>query len=166
MLHQVARVLGALAGIALMALAAYILASRPPAPAVEFTTLDGERLSMRDLRGKVVLVNFCATSCATCIKEMPDVIRTYERFAPRGFELIAVAMSYDPPESVRNDTTQHRLPFKVVLDTQGRTAAALDNVNLTPTGVLIDKTGRDLRRIVGEPNFAALHALINQELTQ
>lgn len=163
-LPHLAKVLAALVGAALLALAAYVLLARPAAPAVDFTTLDGERISMRDLRGKVVYINFWATSCATCIKEMPDVIKTYERFAPRGFELLAVAMEYDPPEYVRNYTQQHRLPFKVVLDTQGRIAAAFDNVNLTPTTVLIDKNGKVLRRIIGEPDFAALHALIDREL--
>lgn len=97
-LPHLAKVFAALVGAALLALAAYVLLARPAAPAIDFTTLDGERISMRDLRGKVVFVNFWATSCATCIKEMPDVIKTYERFAPRGFELLAVAMSYDPPE--------------------------------------------------------------------
>lgn len=163
-LPHLAKVLAAIVGTALLALTAYVLLARPAAPAVDFTTLDGERISMRDLRGKVVYINFWATSCATCIKEMPDVIKIYERFAPRGFELLAVAMSYDPPEYVRNYTQQHRLPFKVVLDTQGRIAAAFDNVNLTPTAVLIDKNGKVLRRIIGEPDFIALHALIDSEL--
>ncbi len=162
----VAKLLTALVAAGLLALAGYVVLARPAAPAVDFTTLDGERVSMRDLRGKVVFVNFWATSCATCMKEMPEVVKTYERFAPRGFELLAVAMSYDPPEYVRNYVQQHRLPFKVVLDAGGRIAAAFDNVNLTPTGVLIDRNGRVLRRILGEPDFKALNALINKELAR
>lgn len=161
-----AKLLTALVATALLALAGYVLLARPTAPAIDFTTLDGERVSMRDLRGKVVFVNFWATSCATCMKEMPEVVKTYERFAPRGFELLAVAMSYDPPEYVRNYARQQRLPFKVVLDAQGGIAAAFDNVNLTPTGVLIDREGRVLRRILGEPDFAALSALIDKELAR
>ena len=95
---------------------------------------------------------------------MPEVIKTYQRFAPRGFELLAVALSYDPPDYVRNYTRRHQLPFKVVLDARGDIARAFDNVNLTPTAVIIDKQGRVLRRIVGEPDFVALHALIEKEL--
>lgn len=95
---------------------------------------------------------------------MPDIVETYERYAPRGFELLAVAMNYDPPDYVANYTQKHRLPFKVVLDTHGKIAAAFDNVLLTPTAVLIDKRGRILRRYVGEPDFAALHATIEREL--
>jgi peroxiredoxin len=154
----------ALAAAAALAVLASLLTARPAAPSIEFTTLDGQRLSTQALRGKVVYVNFWATNCATCIKEMPEVIKTYQHFAPRGFELLAVAMSYDPPEYARNYTQQHRLPFKVVLDTQGSIARAFDNVSLTPTAVIIDKQGRVLRRIVGEPDFAALHVLIDKEL--
>ena len=159
-----AKLLVALVAAALLGLAGYVVLARPVAPAVDFTTLGGERVAMHDLRGKVVLVNFWATSCATCMKEMPEVVKTYERFAPRGFELLAVAMAYDPPDYVRNYAQQHRLPFKVVLDAQGSIAAAFDNVNLTPTAVLIDKNGRILRRILGEPDFAALNSLIDKEL--
>ena len=159
-----AKLLVALVAAALLGLAGYVVLARPVAPAVDFTTLGGERVAMHDLRGKVVLVNFWATSCATCMKEMPEVVKTYERFAPRGFELLAVAMAYDPPDYVRNYAQQHRLPFKVVLDAQGSIAAAFDNVNLTPPAVLIDKNGRILRRILGEPDFAALNSLIDKEL--
>ena len=161
-----AKVLTGLAATALIAATAFIMLYRPPAPAAEYTTLVGERTSTRDLLGKVVYINFWATSCTTCIKEMPDVVKTYERFAPRGFELLAVAMSYDPPEYVRNYVQQNQLPFKVVLDSDGAIAAAFDHVALTPTTVLIDKKGRILRRIVGEPDFVALHALIDKELAE
>lgn len=148
----------------MLAALAYVLQLRPAAPDASFVALDGTRTSTRELRGTVVFVNFWATSCTTCIKEMPEVVKTYQRFSPRGFELLAVAMSYDPPQYVREYARQHQLPFKVVLDDGGTIAAAFDNVSLTPTAVLIDKDGRIMRRIVGEPDFPALHALVEQEL--
>jgi peroxiredoxin len=150
--------------LALVTGAGFLLASRPAAPATDFITLEGERLSTASLRGQVVLVNFWATSCTTCMKEMPEIVETHHRFAGRPFTLLAVAMSYDPPNYVRNYAQQHRLPFKVVLDGDGSIAAAFDNVNLTPTAVLIDRKGRVLRRILGGPDFVQLRALIEQEL--
>lgn len=150
--------------LCLLAIAVYVLQRRTDAPDVAFTTLDGSRTSLRELRGKVVYVNFWATSCATCIKEMPEVINTYRRFASGNFDLVAVAMAYDPPDYVRNYVQRDKLPFKVVLDQGGSIAAAFDNVNLTPTAVLIDKDGRILRRIVGEPDFPVLQALIDKEM--
>ncbi|MGH8804074.1 MAG: TlpA family protein disulfide reductase [Polaromonas sp.] len=153
-----------IAGVALAIGAAYVFWSRPAAPQVDYVTLQGERTSTQALRGKVVYVVFWATSCATCIKEMPDLVKTYQRYAPHGFELLAVAMKYDPPDYVENYTRQHQLPFKVVLDTQGAIATAFGDVQLTPTAVLIDKRGRILSRVVGEPDFAALRATIEREL--
>ena len=83
---------------------------------MRYVALDGEMTSTQRLRGNVVYVVFWATSCVTCVKEMPDLVKTYERYAPRGFELLAVAMTYDPPQYVANFAREHRLPFKVVLD--------------------------------------------------
>lgn len=159
------RLLALVVGVALAAgAAAYVLLSRPMAPAVEYVTLKGEVTSTRQLHGKVVFVNFWATSCATCIKEMPDLIKTYERYAPRGFEVLAVAMAYDPPQYVENYTHKNKLPFKVVLDKNGAIAQAFGGVKLTPTGVLIDKRGKVLKRILGEPDWSSLHTLIEHEL--
>lgn len=143
---------------------AYLLLSRPTAPEVRYVTLDGEVTSTQRLHGKVVFVNFWATSCATCIKEMPELIKTYQRYAPAGFEVLAVAMAYDPPQYVENYTRRNKLPFKVVLDKDGSIARAFGSVSLTPTGVLIDKRGKVLKRILGEPDWAALHGLIEHEL--
>lgn len=159
-------VLAVVLGLALAATGAYVFLSRPPAPEVEYVTLDGETTSTQRLRGKVVYVIFWATSCATCIKEMPDLVKTYERYAPRGFELLAVAMEYDPPEYVVNYTRKSSLPFKVVLDKDGSIAAAFGGVRLTPTAVLIDKRGRILSQFVGEPDFASLHVTIERELAR
>ena len=81
-----------------------------PAPAVLYTLLDGAKAN-RALRGKVVLVNFWATSCASCVAEMPQIAGTFDQFKGRGFETLAVAMSYDAPALVARFTESRRLPF-------------------------------------------------------
>jgi thiol-disulfide isomerase/thioredoxin len=88
------------------------------APDVTFTKLDGQQVALKDLRGKVVMVNFWATSCTTCVGEMPQMIETYNKFKDRGLDFVAVAMSYDPPNYVLNYTETRKLPFKVALDPQ------------------------------------------------
>lgn len=158
------KILVLLAVIALAAGIGTLWRSRPAAPDIGFVTLKGENLTMQGLRGKVVLVNFWATSCVTCIKEMPDIVKTYERYASRGFELLAVAMHYDPPNYVLAYTESHKLPFKVILDTTGDIAAAFGGVLGTPTALLIDKRGRIMQTFVGEPDFAKLHLTIEKEL--
>ena len=93
------------------------LTRKSPAPDVTFVSLRGDRVATADLRGKVVLVNFWATDCPTCVKEMPDVVATYEKFRGRGFETVAVAMRHDPPNYVLNYVAKNKLPFTVSLDT-------------------------------------------------
>jgi len=136
------------------------------APPVTFVSLQGEKITTADLRGKVVLVNFWATDCPTCIKEMPDIIKTYNKYRAQGFETIAVAMKHDPPNYVLNYTEKNALPFKVALDPQGELARAFGEVKLTPTTFIIDKRGNIANRILGEPDFAKLHALLEEKLKE
>ncbi|TSE30159.1 TlpA family protein disulfide reductase [Tepidimonas taiwanensis] len=136
------------------------------APASTFRLLDGSTLTTADLQGRVLLVNFWATTCVSCVKEMPQLIETHRRFAPRGFETVAVAMSYDPPEWVANFTRTRQLPFKVALDSDGALARAWGDVKLTPTTYIVDRRGRIVKRYVGEPDFAALAALLDKLLAE
>ncbi|CAM5213417.1 Peroxiredoxin OS=Castellaniella defragrans OX=75697 GN=HNR28_001417 PE=4 SV=1 [Castellaniella defragrans] len=119
------------------------------APEVTFTDLQGRAVTTADLRGKVVLVKFWATSCVTCVAQMPDTIRHYDELKAKGFDTIAVAMQYDPPNYVKNYTETRKLPFPVVIDAQGKLAQAFGNVSLTPTAFLIDKRGHIIKRYLG-----------------
>ena len=107
-----------------------------------FDDLNGSPVTMASLRGRPLLVNFWATSCSTCIAEMPDMVETYKKYQANGLELVAVAMSYDPPNYVLNYAETRQLPFKVALDTDGSAAKSFGDVKLTPTTFLIDKDGK------------------------
>lgn len=150
--------------IVLAGAAALLLTGGREAPKATFTLLSGETLALESLKGKVVLVNFWATSCPGCIREMPKLVETHDKYRAKGYETVAVAMSYDPPEYVRAFADKNRLPFKVALDADGGNAKAFGEVRLTPTSFLLDKEGRVVRRILGEPDFAKLHQLIEEKL--
>ena len=150
-------------GLAAMALWS---GSNNQAPQSGFVLLDGSRLSTSDFMGKVVLVNFWATSCATCVAEMPRIASTYDKFHSRGFDTLAVAVQYDPPSYVVNFATTRKLPFKVAIDNTGAVAKAWGNVQLTPTTFVVDRKGKIVKRYVGEPDFVELHKLIERLLTQ
>ena len=136
------------------------------APNVAYTLLDGSRSTVQQLRGKVVLVNFWATSCTTCVHEMPQIVATHEKFKARGFETLAVAMSYDPPAYVINFAQSRKLPFGVAIDNTGEIAKRFGEVQLTPTSVLINRRGEIVKRFVGEPDFVALHQLVEKLLAE
>ena len=142
-----------------------VLLGRSYAPAATFTTLQGRPVSLDALRGKVVLVNFWSTTCPACAREMPGMAETYRRYQDRGFEIVAVAMSYDPPNYVAQFAQTRQLPFPVALDIDGGHARAFDNVQLTPTSFLIGRDGRILDKTQGELDFPRLNALLDKALS-
>jgi len=152
--------------LALICAAALTGCAREQAPVVEYTLLDGQKLSSQQWAGKVMIVNFWATSCATCVKEMPEIVATHEKFKARGLDTVAVAMSYDPPAFVARFAETRKLPFGVAIDNTGSVAQAFGPVQMTPTTFLINKRGEIVKRYVGEPDFAALHGLIEKLLAE
>jgi peroxiredoxin len=139
---------------------------RGPAPEVTYTLLDGTKSDTTQLRGKVVLMNFWATTCAVCVQEMPQIVATHEKFKARGYETLAVAMSYDPPASVVRYAESRRLPFGVAIDNTGVIAQRFGNVGATPTTFVINRRGEIVQRYVGAPDFAALHRLVDTLLAE
>jgi len=81
------------------------------APDITLTTLQGKQLSIPNPRGGPLLVSFWATTCKACLEEIPHLIELYEELAPHGFELIGVAMAYDPPNRVIALSQAKQIPF-------------------------------------------------------
>jgi peroxiredoxin len=136
------------------------------APESTFVLLDGSKRTTADMKGRVTLVNFWATSCTTCVAEMPRMVSTFDKYKARGYDHLAVAMSYDPPSYVVNFTETRKLPFPVAIDNTGAVARAWGDVKLTPTSYVVNKKGEIVKRYVGEPDFAELHRLIEQLLAE
>lgn len=135
-------------------------------PDLPFTELDGRSQRLSALAGKVLVVNFWATSCSTCVKEMPRLMESHRRFAPQGLETLAVAMAYDPPAYVMAFAQSRQLPFRVVMDHDGGLARGFGDVQLTPTTFVVDRQGRIVKRYVGEPDFAAFDDLLARLVAQ
>lgn len=159
------------AGVALAAFAGlgayvYFGEGAQQAPQTQFVLLDGSSKTTQDLRGKVTLVNFWATSCTTCVAEMPEIVATYNKYKDRGYDTLAVAMSYDPPSYVLNFAQSRQLPFQVAIDNTGAVAKAWGDVKLTPTTYIVNKRGEIVKTYIGQPNFAELHQLIEKLLAE
>jgi peroxiredoxin len=154
--------------VAVCAVVAGILlwGGKETAPDSTFVLLDGSKKQTIDLRGQVSLVNFWATSCVTCVAEMPEMVRTYEKYKGKGFGTVAVAMQYDPPSYVVNFVNSRKLPFDVAIDNTGAVAKAWGEVQITPTTYLLNKRGEIVKRFVGNPDFTELHALIDKLLLE
>ena len=107
-----------------------------------------------------------ATSCVTCVAEMPKLMATHDKYKARGYDTLAVAMQYDPPSYVVNFAQTRKLPFDVAIDNTGAVAKAWGDVQLTPTSYVVNKKGEIVKRYVGEPDFAELHQLIEKLLAE
>lgn len=138
---RVKKLLLPLLGIALLGGLWFVLNSPDRAPQATFATLEGKQIVLADLKGRMVLVNFWATSCPSCVAEMPKLADTYRQFQARGFEVVAVAMPYDLPGNVVGYARKNALPFPVVLDMDGSLASQFGDVQVTPTTWIIDRQG-------------------------
>lgn len=115
---------------------------------ITFKTLTGKQIALAEVDGPL-LVNFWATDCGICIKEMPELAELYQQYADKGVELVAVAMPYDAPHHVLQMAEQQRWPFPVALDIQGEALNAFASVKGTPTTFLLDEHGKLVARYVG-----------------
>jgi peroxiredoxin len=159
-------IIGAAAVAVAAAGAFFVMGGATAAPESTFVLLDGSKKTTADMKGKVTLVNFWATSCTTCVAEMPKMVSTFEKYRGKGYQHLAVAMSYDPPSYVVNYAQTRKLPFDVAIDNTGSVARAWGDVQLTPTSFIVNKKGEIVKRYVGEPNFAEMQKLIEKLLAE
>ena len=159
--------LGASLGVALLTVLGFVWLSdtgMKVAPEVSMKLVGGEQLSIDSLRGRPVMVTFWATTCITCRKEVPHLKEIYETYSPQGFEMIAVAMPYDPPAQVWEFMQQKTLPYKVALDIDGAVTEAFGAIRLTPTTFVISGDGRIVYHTLGEFDLARMHGLVKKLL--
>lgn len=109
------------------------------APAFEVETIDGEKITLADLRGQPVLINFWATWCQPCRKEMPEIEQVYQIEQERGFRVMTVNL-YESREQIAEFLKEFDLSFTFALDEDGVVNGLYNAVGL-PTSYLIDGNG-------------------------
>jgi peroxiredoxin len=143
----------------------YFHAPLQKSPDIVLQIIDGRKIQLAELRGKPVLITFWATTCRTCIKKTPELKALYNKFRTQGVELIAVAMSYDPPDRILAFSRNNQIPYPIALDLDGSVAMAFDNVQLTPTTFLITAEGEIVFHRTGEFSFNNLENQISELLS-
>lgn len=133
-------------------------------PDTVFTSITGAQITLKALQGKPVLVTFWATSCPSCVKEIPHLMALYQQYHPRGLEIIAIAMAYDPPDRVVGMVRTQKLPYRVVLDIKSEYARQFGRVWATPTTLLLDQKGEVAKRVIGVFSLEDMQAKIERLL--
>ena len=131
-----------------------------PAPEVTFTSIIGKKIILKKLQGKVVMINFWATDCKSCIEEIPNLIELYNHHHSKGLEIISVSMYYDLPNHVVAMSKNKKIPYDLALDLRGEHAKAFGNVQLTPTTFLINSQGQIISKKTGLFDMIAMRKQI------
>ncbi len=167
------RLLGALAWVVVTGAVAGPLTPvhhRPQAPDFELQGIDDETYRLRDYRGKVVVVNFWATWCPPCRKEMPSMRRAWERWRKHGIELLAVNVG-ESDDEVFAFAAEYDLKFPVLLDPSGRVVRQWGAIGL-PSTFVVSPEGRVVYKATGarewdsEEIFTLLRELLPKENTK
>ncbi len=126
------------------------------APEFTLTTLDGTSVSLNDLRGRIVLVNFWATWCVPCRTEMPAIEAVYQAHAGQDFAVLAVNAGEDE-RTVKQFVDEFHLTFPILLDRDQKTLQQYQ-VQALPTSLFIDRTGVIRATSLGGMNRASIEA--------
>ena len=130
-----------------------------PAPATRFNGRDGESYTLERFRGKVVLVNFWATWCGPCVREMPSLKRLQARLGGARFTVLALSQDLGGWARMTPFLERHGLGgLPAFHDPKAVTARAAE-VRGLPTSVLYGADGRELGRLVGHAEWDSDEAL-------
>jgi thiol-disulfide isomerase/thioredoxin len=131
---------------------------------VEARTLAGEQVTLRELRGKVVLVNFWATWCGTCRSEMPGFQKVYDEFKDQDFEILAFSIDETGPATVETFLRENGYSFPVAMATEE--ARQSFGVTGVPVSFLLDQRGEIQQTVMGAFHEADLRTAVQTLLAE
>jgi peroxiredoxin len=149
-------------------LSRYRVADRRPAPDVAGSTLDGERLSLADLRGHVVVVNVWGSWCVPCREEAPDLARVARETRAQGVRFVGLDVR-DNPASARAFVRRYGITYPSLVDSNGSLLLAFDGIipiSAVPSTVVIDPEGRIAARVIGKTTYRTLRGVIDDVLAE
>ena len=118
------------------------------APDFALPDLDGNTVRLSDFKGKVIILDFWATWCPPCVKEIPHFVELYEKYRENGFQMIGIALSSGSAEDVKKFATKHGINYPILMGNR-EIAKKYGNIRSIPTTFLIDRQGRIATKYIG-----------------
>jgi len=115
-------------------------ASSTRAPHFTLQDIEGKTVRLKDLRGKVVLLNFFATWCAPCRQEIPEFVRLYEKYHGKGFEIVGIGLDMEGAAALAPFAKRFRIPYPIVVGTRD-VVVGYGDIKGVPTSFFIDQNG-------------------------
>ena len=140
-----------------------IATAQKKAPNFSLKTGDGKTYELYQNKGKVVVLNFWATWCGPCRKEIPDFIEVYKEYKNRGLEIVGVSLDQGGWEKVTPFIKQNNINYPIVLD-NGAVASTFGKIQFIPTTFIIDPSGNIIDEHTGGMTKAMLEAKIKPYL--
>jgi cytochrome c biogenesis protein CcmG/thiol:disulfide interchange protein DsbE len=135
------------------------------APSFTLQNINGESVSLSDFSGKVVILDFWATWCPPCKKEIPHFIELYEQYKDKGCAIVGIALDREGIDIVKPFVQKNAINYPVLLP-DGRVAQAYGGINSIPTTFVIDSAGKIRRKYVGYRDKSVFEADIKEFLPE
>lgn len=109
---------------------------------LNFTALDGRHVSLAELKGKVVLVDFWATTCSPCVRDLPDLKQLYTKYKPQGLEIVGISLDSNKEALIRF-VEKEKIPWPQYYDPAGETNRLAQTYGIVgiPIVWLVDRHG-------------------------
>ena len=136
--------------------------TRPPnavkAPDFTLVSLEGDWVTLSNLRGNVILLNFWATWCYPCKMEIPDLNKLQEKYQDKGFEVVGITLTSGSPEQISKFAENWGMNYKILTDIEGNETEIVTNtygqatgapISGVPTSFIIDRDGYIVKTYIG-----------------
>ena len=136
-----------------------------PAPSFTLQDLKGNQISLSDFKGKVVVLDFWATWCPPCVKEIPHFIELYEQYKDKGFAMVGISLDYQGISVVKSFARKYQVNYPILM-TDGQVDKAYGGITSIPTTFVIDSAGNIRQKYVGYRDKAVFEADIKALLEE